>query len=214
MKLQRAYQTRILHTAGSFGSLVNNGKVNVDTTGRIMILGSLMGTRMVNNGEINIEDHAVWLKNIVSYHYQFDPLATAFYEHFPANDTPCAPSVNHGKIKIHLYGTEESGQNAMACGFYILQVGDNGKFAIHDLENDGEISITQSGPQKYLTAEVGVNVQSSENISTKVRIGRWKTADKEGMIASKGAEIDLSQTLLTNLEGNPLSLDGIVKHLI
>lgn len=213
VKLDRAYQTRILHTAGSFGSLLNNGKISVDTTGRIMVLGSLMGTRMTNNGEIHIDDRATWLKNIVPYHYQFDPLATAFYEHFPANDLPCSPMVNHGKVSINLYGTEASGKNAVAFGFYLHQVGNNGKFGIHRLENDGEIVINQSGPEKYETAEIGINVQTAENVPTKVQIGRWRTSSKGGFIKYRSAEIDFSQMQLTDFDDNALSKEGIVKQL-
>ncbi|MBQ3655953.1 MAG: hypothetical protein II956_03770 [Bacteroidales bacterium] len=218
VKLQRAYQTRILHTAGSFGSLINNGKINVDTTGRIMVLGSLMGTSMVNNGEITIEDHAVWLKNIVPYHYQFDPLATVFYEHFPANDLPCRPTVNHGKIKINVRTSEETGDNAVAFAYFVLQIGENGKYAVHTLENDGEIVITQQGCKKAAVAEVGINIQTMGNNPTKVKLGKWTTSNRDfnttyPIVLHRSAALDLSDMQLTDFDDKPLSTDGIVKQL-
>ena len=112
--LKRAYQTRILHTAGQYGSLLNNGIIRVKTGGRIMVLGSLAGTRMINNGTIEVVSLATFLENKVSYHYQFAPLATAMYEHFLPNDLPTCPTVNRGTINVHLLGTEASGPNAVA----------------------------------------------------------------------------------------------------
>ena len=218
VNLKRAYQTRILHTAGSFGTLLNNGKINIDTTGRIMVLGSLMGTRMVNAGEINVEDRAIWLENIVSYHYQFDPLATAFYEHFPANDTVSTPAINKGTIKIYLHGTAESGENAVAFGFFILQVGNNGKWSVHRLENEGSIEITQDGPCRYNTAEVGVNMQMAGNNPTIVKLGKWKTKQRDfgtshDFINCRSAEIDLSELSLTDFDGKALPKENLVWQL-
>lgn len=215
VNLKRAYQTRILHTAGSYGSLLNNGKINIDTTGRIMVLGSLMGTRMTNNGEINVTDRAIWLENIVSYHYQFDPLATAFYEHFPANDLPTCPTVNRGSIKIHLVGTEASGKEAVAFGFFILQVGNNGKYSVHNLFNDGIIEITQEGPCRYNTAEVGVNMQMPGNNPTPVKLWRWKTKKRDfaathDFINCRSAQIDLTELQLTNQNGQPIDKKDLV----
>ncbi|MCR5508408.1 MAG: hypothetical protein K6F34_06960, partial [Lachnospiraceae bacterium] len=107
VRLDRAYQTRILHTAGAGGTLLNRGKISIDTCGRIMVIGSLMGTRMENDGEIDVVSHSTYIKNIVPYHYQFDPLATAFYEHFLPNDEQPSPMVNRGSIKIHLDGSDK-----------------------------------------------------------------------------------------------------------
>ena len=210
--LKRAYQTRILHTAGQYGSLLNNGRISVKTTGRIMVLGSLCGTRMTNNGEISVTAVATWLENIVSYHYQFDPLATVFYEHFMANDLPCCPTLNTGSIKVHLQGSEASGKNAVAFGWYLHQVGNNGKFAVHRLENTGKVEITQEGPVKYNTAEVGVNMQSPGDVPVPVKIGKWVTGKRDfaalhNLFNSRSARWDLSEMELTTPEGESLGKD-------
>ena len=163
-----------------------------------MVIGSLMGTRMENDGEIDVISHSTYIKNIVPYHYQFDPLACAFYEHFLPNDTPTSPMVNRGKIKIHLDGSEKSGKNAVAFGFYLMQIGP-GKSPSpdHALYNEGEIEVTQSGPEHYLTAEVGVNIQSPGNNEFNVKIGSWKTtkrdlAETKDLFVCRSAAFDLS----------------------
>lgn len=212
--LQRAYQTRILHTAGQFGSLTNNGIIKIRTSGRIMVLGCLAGTRMINNGEIYVTSLATYLENKVSYHYQFDPLATAMYEHFLPNDIPTCPTVNRGTIKVHLVGTEKSGPNAVAFGFYCHQVGTNGETPIHRMENDGTIEVTQEGPVHYFTAEVGVNVQSVGDFPVNVRIGCWKTKYRDftsahDLFIGRSVKFDLSEMdlQLTNINEHSPVID-------
>lgn len=208
--LKRAYQIRILHTAGEYGSLLNNGIIRVKTSGRIMVLGCLAGTRMTNNGEIDITSLATFLENKVSYHYQFDPLATAMYEHFLANNLPTCPAVNKGIIKVHLLGTEASGSNAVAFGFYCHQVGTSEENPIHEMVNEGTIEVTQEGPCRYNTAEVGVNIQSHGNVPTNVKIGHWKTrardfATTHDLFICRSAKFDLSEMVLQLTDEPPSS---------
>lgn len=200
--MPRSYQTRILHTAGQGGALVNNGKISVKTSGRIMVLGSLCGTLMQNYGKIEVCSLATWLENKVPYHYQFNPLATAFYEHFMANDLQAATTLNAGDIHVHLSGTEASGDDAVAFAYYLHQVG-SGPAAIHRLANEGTIKVTQEGPVKYLTADVGVNIQSPGDVPVNVKIGKWNIdghTDEQltGLFVSRSARFDLA-----NLELSP-----------
>ncbi len=198
VKLDRAYQTRILHTAGVGGTLLNRGRITIETCGRIMVLGSLMGTRMENDGEIDVISHSTFIKNIVPYHYQFDPLATAFYEHFLPNETATAPMVNRGKVRIHLDGSEKSGENAVAFGFYLMQISPGKTDSpVHTLYNEGTIEVTQSGPKHYLTAEVGVNIQAPGDNEFNVKIGSWNTskrdfAETKDLFVCRSASFDLS----------------------
>lgn len=198
VKLDRAYQTRILHTAGKGGTLLNRGNISVDTCGRIMVIGSLMGTRMENDGEIDVTSHAVSIKNIVPYHYQFDPLATAFYEHFLPNDEQTAPTVNRGSIKVHLAGADLSGKNAAAFGFYLMQIGaSDQETPVHMLINEGTVEVTQEGPEHYLTAEVGVNIQSPGDNAFNIKIGQWNTnkrdfASTKDLFVCRSAVFDLT----------------------
>lgn len=208
--LKRAYQTRILHTAGQFGSLTNNGVIRVRTSGRIMVLGCLAGTRMMNNGEIYITSLATFLENKVSYHYQFDPLATAMYEHFLPNNLPTCPAVNRGTIKVHLVGTELSGPNPVAFGFYCHQVGTNGETPVHRMENEGIIEVTQEGPVHYDTAEVGVNIQSVGDYPVTVKIGRWKTKVRD---FSSTHDLFMSRSAKFDLTGMDLQLTGTVAEI-
>jgi len=222
VNLKRAYQTRILHTAGTGGSLTNNGKIRVETGGRIMVLGALAGTRMTNNGDIEVISHSIYLKNKVSYHYQFNPLATAYYEHFLPNNVTTCPMVNRGHIKVHLLGSEESGENAVAFGFYLMQIGKSESSSTHLLVNEGSVDVTQEGPIHYTTAEVGINIQSPGDCAFNVKIGHWKTklrdfAETKDLIVCRSANVDLSEMDLDGYEGDrsacvyqtePSRLDG------
>jgi len=196
VKLDRAYQTRILHTAGKGGTLLNRGKISIDTCGRIMVIGALMGTRMENDGEIDVVSHSVFIKNIVPYHYQFDPLATAFYEHFLPNDEPTSPMVNRGKISVKLDGSELSGDNAVAFAFYLMQIGaSDHETPNHRIINDGMLKITQSGPKKYLTADVGVNIQAPGDNVFNVKVENWNTEGRDAdtkLFACRSAAFDLT----------------------
>ena len=205
VKLDRAYQTRILHTAGIGGSLINMGKISVDTCGRIMVIGSLQGTRMENHGDIDVISHSTYIENIVPYHYQFDPLACAFYEHFlPNQDKPC-PTINRGNIRIHLDGSEKSGENAVAFGFYLMQIAPGKEDdPVHTLYNDGTVEVTQSGPTHYLTAEVGVNIQAPGNNEFNVKIGSWNTK-KRDFAATK--DLFVCRSACFDLSGLPGDID-------
>ena len=219
--LERAYQTRILHTAGQYGSLTNNGLIRVKTCGRIMVLGCLAGTRMTNNGQIEITSMATFLENKVSYHYQFDPLATAMYEHFLPNNLLTCPTVNRGTIKVHLCGTEASGPYAVAFGFYCHQVGTQGETPVHLMINEGSIEVTQEGPVHYNTAEVGVNMQSVGDFPVNVKIGHWKTKTRNfavthDLFICRSAKFDLSEMeleLTGEDSGTPMDAQQLVYQL-
>ena len=155
-----------------------------------------MGTRMENDGEIDVISHSTYIENIVPYHYQFDPLATAFYEHFLPNDEATSPMVNRGKIKVHLDGSEKSGENAVAFGYYLMQIGPSDhETPIHNIINEGTIEVTQSGPKKYLTADVGVNIQAPGDNVFNVKVGNWNKTDNEDkvFIACRSAALDLTE---------------------
>ena len=198
VKLDRAYQTRILHTAGKGGTLLNRGKIRIDTCGRIMVFGALMGTRMENDGVVDVLARAVFIKNIVPYHYQFDPLATVFYEHFLPNTEPTSPTVNRGSIKVHLAGSELSGEHAVAFAFYLMQIKPyKEESPVHTLVNEGTIEVTQEGPCRYLTAEVGINIQSPGDNAFRVKIGNWNTrkrdfASAKDLFVCRSAALDLT----------------------
>nr|MCR5509202.1 hypothetical protein [Lachnospiraceae bacterium] len=137
------------------------------------------------------------IKNIVPYHYQFDPLATAFYEHFLPNDEQPSPMVNRGSIKIHLDGSDKSGENAVAFGYYLMQIGaSDHESPDHLIINDGTIEVTQDGPKHYLTAEVGVNIQAPGNNVFNVKVGNWNTkkrdfAETKDLFVCRSAAFDL-----------------------
>jgi hypothetical protein len=88
--------------------------------------------------------------------------------------------VNRGRIKIHLDGSEKSGENAVAFGYYLMQIGPaKQESPDHTLYNEGTIEVTQSGPVHYITAEVGVNIQSPGDNLFNVKIGNWNTKKRD-----------------------------------
>jgi hypothetical protein len=156
-----------------------------------------MGTRMENHGDIDVISHSTYIKNIVPYHYQFDPLACAFYEHFLPNDEKPLPTINRGNIKIHLDGAEKSGENAVAFGFYLMQIAPSKDSPVHTLYNDGTVEVTQSGPIHYITGEVGVNIQAPGDNAFNVKIGSWNTKKRDlattrDLFVCRSARFDLS----------------------
>ena len=103
----------------------------------------------------------------------------------------------------------------MAFGYFILQVGNNGKYSVHNLVNDGSIEITQEGPCRYNTAEVGINMQMPGNNPTPVKLRRWKTKKRDfaathDFINCRSAQIDLSELQLTDLDGQPIDSKELV----
>lgn len=203
--VERAFQTRILHTAGMFGSLWNKGSIKVRVSGRIMTIGSVTGTHMINDGEIDVTSLATLIEGKIPYLFNFPPMATGIYEHFrPGNLLP-SPIINRGSIKVHLVGSEVSGPDAIAFGFYYqMEDQDNGETPVRMVSNEGTIKVTQEGPLKYVTAEMGVNMQLKTNNPVKLKVGTWKIHNRDfasdPLFACNSAQFDFSDAQLL-LEG-------------
>lgn len=196
--VERAFQTRVLHTAGMYGSLWNKGRIQVRVAGRIMTIGSVTGTHMMNDGEIDVTSIATLIEGKIPYLFNFPPMATGMYEHFRPGTMQPAPIINRGSIKVHLIGSEASGPDAIAFGFYYqMENQDNGETPVRVLANEGTITVTQEGPQQYVTAEVGVNMQLKTNNPVKLSVPTWRTharnfAETHDLFACHSAQFDFS----------------------
>ncbi len=198
--VERAFQTRILHSAGFGGSLINKGKIKIDVSGRIMTMGSVTGTTMINEGEIDVISRATLINGKIPYLFNFPPMATGMYEHFRPGKMLPAPVVNKGTIKVHLVGSEKSGSEAIAFGFYYQMENkdENNETPVRYVSNEGTVEVTQEGPQKYITAELGVNMQLGFDNPVKMKVLNWNTNKKTNVLACRSAEFDLSESNLND----------------
>lgn len=205
--VQRAFQTRVLHSAGMFGSLWNKGKITVRAAGRIMTIGSVTGTHMTNDGEIDVTSIATLIEGKIPYLFNFPPMATGMYEHFRPGTLLPSPVVNRGSIRVHLIGSEASGPDAIAFGFYYqMENQDNGETPVRILANEGSVEVTQEGPKEYIIAEVGANMQLKTNNPIKFKVDIWKTrkrdfAQTHDLFACHSAQFDFSELTLLSEEG-------------
>ena len=208
--VERAFQTRILHSAGMYGSLWNKGSIKIRVAGRVMTMGSVTGTHMINDGEIDVTSIATLIDGKIPYLFNFPPMATGMYEHFRPGTMLPAPIINRGSIKVHLIGSEASGPDAIAFGFYYqMEDHDEGQTPTRYISNEGTIEVTQEGPQKYITAEVGINMQRKSDNPVKMKVLAWNTSERDfaethDLFACRSAKLDLSemQLTLTDAEGN------------
>lgn len=197
--VERAFQTRILHSAGMDGSLINKGKINIKVSGRVMTMGSVTGTTMINDGEINVVSLATLIDGKIPYLFNFPPMATGMYEHFRPGKKLTAPIINRGSIKVHLVGSEKSGSEAIAFGFYyqMEDKDENGETPVRVVSNEGTVEVTQEGPQKYITAELGVNMQLGFDNPVKMKVLKWNRGKSDHVLACRSAEFDISSAALT-----------------
>ena len=197
--VERAFQTRILHSAGHGGSLINKGKIKLKVSGRIMTIGSVTGTTMINEGEIEAVSLATLINGKIPYLFNFPPMATGMYEHFRPGKMLPAPVVNKGSIKIHLVGSEKSGSEAIAFGFYYKMENkdENNETPVRYVSNEGTVEVTQEGPQKYITAELGVNMQLGFDNPVKMKVLKWNRGKSDHVLACRSAEFDISSAALT-----------------
>ena len=197
--VERAFQTRILHSAGHGGSLINKGKIKLKVSGRIMTIGSVTGTTMINVGEIEAVSLATLINGKIPYLFNFPPMATGMYEHFRPGKMLPAPVVNKGSIKIHLVGSEKSGSEAIAFGFYYQMENkdENNETPVRYVSNEGTVEVTQEGPQKYITAELGVNMQLGFDNPVKMKVLKWNRGKSDHVLACRSAEFDISSAALT-----------------
>ena len=168
-----------------------------------MTVARFSNTHLLNAGTIEVISRARYLVNKVSFLYQSNPLACAFYEHSVPNSTVVPPIINQGTIKVHLAGSEASTPDAVAFGIYSEMVGHEEQ--VHRFENTGRIEVTKSGPYDFVVAEVGCNVQSKEDFAYPIKIGEWRTAARDfsrtrDLFVCKSGRFDFSETSLM-LEG-------------
>ena len=204
--VERAFQTRVLHTAGMYGSLWNKGHIEVRVAGRVMTMGSVTGTQMLNDGEIHVTSLATLIEGKIPYLFNFPPMATGMYEHFRPGALLPSPIVNRGVIKVHLVGSEASGPDAIAFGFYYqMENKDKGETPVRIVSNEGIVEVTQEGPIKYVTGELGVNMQLKEDNPVKLKIGTWKTHSRD---FSQTHDLFVCQSACFDLSGLNLMLEG------
>lgn len=203
--VDRCFQTRILHTAGMFGSLWNKkeGRIKIRVRGRVMTMGSVTGTHMTNDGEIDVTSIATFIQGKIPYLFSFPPMATGMYEHFRPDTMLPAPIVNRGSIKVHLVGSEASGPDAIAFGFYYqMENKDEGQTPVRYVSNEGTVEVTQEGPKKYITAEIGINMQQDHDNPVKMKVIRWNTKERDfaktkDLFACHSAQLDFSDMRMT-----------------
>ena len=212
--VERAFQTRILHTAGMQGTLWNKkeGRIQIRVSGRVMTMGSVTGTHMMNDGEIDVTSIATLIEGKIPYLFNFPPMATGMYEHFRPGTMLPAPIINRGSIKVHLIGSGASGPDAIAFGFYYqMENKDEGQTPTRYVSNEGTIQVTQEGPQKYITAELGINMQLKTDNPVKMKVVAWNTTERDfaktkDLFACHSAQLDLSEMRLT-FKGQPATAD-------
>ncbi len=208
--VDRCFQTRILHSAGMFGSLWNKkeGRIKIKVRGRIMTMGSVTGTHMTNDGEIDVTSIATLIDGKIPYLFNFPPMATGMYEHFRPGPLLPAPIVNRGSIKVHLVGSEASGPDAIAFGFYYqMEDHDEDQTPVRYISNEGTVVVTQEGPKEYITAEVGVNMQNKKDNPIKLKVMAWNTHERDfsktpHLFVCHSIQIDMSDMRLT-YDGKP-----------
>jgi hypothetical protein len=177
-----------------------------------MTMGSVTGTHMMNDGEIDVTSIATLIEGKIPYLFNFPPMATGMYEHFRPGTMLPAPIVNRGKIKVHLVGSQESGPEAIAFGFYYqMENKDDGQTPTRYVSNEGTVEVTQEGQQKYITAELGINMQLKTDNPVKMKVVAWNTRERDfantkDLFACHSANLDLSDMRLT-FDGKPAKAD-------
>ncbi len=197
---------RVLATTTIGGSLTNFGLIDIRTSGKIMTIGRMGDTQVLNTGKINIDFPARFVKQNVSFLFQSDPLACAVYEHCPPDiDLTTPPVVNLGEINVDLEGSEASTERAVAFGFYTEMIPGGEHNNAHKYENPGKINVTSSGPYEFVTAELGCNLQAVKDIPFDIKIGTWNTSARDfaktkDLILCKSGRVDLSEAVFV-IEG-------------
>lgn len=198
---------RVLATTKLGGSISNFGEIDVTSSGKIMTIGRMADTHVLNAGKMNIDFKAHFVEQKVSFLYQSDPLACAIYEHCPPGlkITHIPPVVNTGEINILLEGSEASTDRAVAFGIYTEMIPGGEHTQVHKYENPGTIKLSTSGPYKLVTAELGCNYQCPKDLPYAIKIGKWHTtardfASTKDLILCKSGNVDLSEAVF-EIEG-------------
>ncbi|MCR5238356.1 MAG: hypothetical protein K6E34_14265 [Lachnospiraceae bacterium] len=201
---------RVLATTKTGGAICNFGEINVKSSGKVMTIGRMADTNILNEGEVNVDFKAHWVKQNVSFLFQSDPLACAIYEHCPPGfDFVLPPIVNTGDINVDVEGSEASTDRAVAFGIYTEMIPGGEHTLVHRYDNTGRINVTHSGMYDLTTAELGINYQAPKDLPFPAKILRWDTVARDfsktkDLILAKSVNMDLSEAVfgIKGGEGN------------
>ncbi len=199
--VEKSSTVRILATTKTAGSMCNFGEINVTSSGKIMTIGRMADTHVLNAGKMNIDFKAHYVKQNVSFLFQSDPLASAVFEHCPPGfEFTIPPVVNSGEMNVHVEGSEQSTDRAVAFGIYTEMIPGGEHNLVHAYENSGNINVTSSGPYDLTTAELGINYQAPKDLPFPIKIGRWNTTARDfaktrDLIAVRSGNVDLSDAV-------------------
>ncbi len=210
---------RVLATTKTGGAICNFGEINVKSSGKIMTIGRMADTNILNEGKVNVDFKAKWVKQNVSFLFQSDPLACAIYEHCPPGfDFVLPPIVNSGDINVDVEGSEASTDRAVAFGIYTEMIPGGEHTLEHRYDNSGNINVTHSGMYDLVTAELGINYQCPKNLPFPAKILRWNTvardfANTRDFVLAKSVNMDLSEAVIgvKGGDGNYKAEDLIVQ---
>ena len=88
---------------------------------------------------------------------------------------------------------------------------DEGETPVRYVSNEGTVEVTQEGPQKYITADMGVNMQNKNDNPVKLKVVAWNTRERDFnqapyVFACHSIQLDLSDARIT-VDGKPTDID-------
>lgn len=195
-EVEMVEDSRMMTSGGSYSFFLNDGEMIMRQPGRLFGITRYGDNSVINNSLIDITsvDEPSWATGVVD---EEDHCACGFFE--PLNPTHQAmpQMVNNGTINVRIEGSDKTHPMTQGYGIYFDVMGPSRK--VVDVINNGTINVSQSGPQHFNMAELGIvtRLALKDDYSGSIKLRNWHTtlrdfSQTKDLFLIKGGNMDFT----------------------
>ena len=195
--------SRMITTGGTKSNVINDGIMQMRMPGYVLCMTRYGDTNLINNNVIDLTlvDLPEGYTAVGNGVY---PLICALYEPLSGSRSQMPSLVNRGTIRLAIEGTERSNPASQGYGMYCDLMGAGCEDLQVNVINDGSISVSQSGPQRFIMAEAGfITRPNLKAEACNVTLGRWTTTLRD---FSQTKDLFFARGIQMDFGGGKLSL--------
>lgn len=206
-EVEMVEDSRMITSGGSYSTFINDGIMRMRQPGKMMGITRYGDNVVVNNNliEMTSVDDPSWAKTVLDPE---DHFICALYEPLNPTHQEMPELVNNGTIKMKIEGSANTHPRTQAYGLFFDAMGPAHK--VVDVVNTGNIYVSQTGPQNFNIAEVGLVTRDNMMAitSASIRVIKWNTelrdfSKTKDLFLAKGANVDFTgaKILLEKADG-------------
>ena len=195
-EVEMVEDSRMITSGGDYSTFINEGVMKMRQPGKMMGITRYGNNMVINNNIIDMTsvDEPSWATTVLDPE---DHFVCAFYEPLNPTHQDMPEMVNNGTINIKIEGTANTHPRTQAYGMFYDIMGPSHK--VVNVINRGSINVSQSGPQHFNIAELGIVTR--DNMMTlasgSIKVISWKTplrdfSQTRDLFLVRGGDIDFA----------------------